>query len=324
MTTADGQRFVIRVEQPDLPQWSARVDKYLTEGVGLLGRSQLQKRCRSLRVNGVEVKASRKIKHGDQIELELDPEPPVGVSAEDIELSVIFEDQDVVVINKPRGMVVHPGAGNWSGTLVHGLLFHVSSLSDDPDTLRPGIVHRLDKDTSGVMICAKHSAAKEFLSAQFAARRTRKRYVAITRGTPRPLRGSVGGTISRDPANRKRFRVQPAGGKPSRTDYHVARVYGDYALTHLAPRSGRTHQLRVHMAHLGTPILGDSLYSRADSRFSEAPLCLHALALSIRLPAESEARTFCAPIPADMLAIIKALHQAAAGNQGWTQARQRR
>lgn len=305
MGSDEPRRLRIRVEVPDRPGWSDRADKYLTENLELVNRSQLQKRCRCLRINGSEARASRRVRHGDIIEVDLDPEPPSAISAEDVGLSVVFENDDVVVVDKPPGMVVHPGAGNWSGTLAHGLLYHVSALDADPDSLRPGIVHRLDKDTSGVMICARHLGAKEFLSRQFAARRVGKRYVAVTRGVPRPVRGTVSGTLARDPAHRRRFRHQTKGGRTALTDYRVARVYGGrYALVMLRPRTGRTHQLRVHMTHLGTPILGDSLYGRRDGRFPDARLCLHALALTVMLPGELVPRTFTAPIPSDMRAIM--------------------
>lgn len=287
--------------------WNGRVDRYLTEVAGHLSRNQLQKRCRALRVNGAAAKPSRKVQAGDSVVVELLPEPRSELTAEAIPFSVLFENRDVLVLNKPRGMVVHPGAGNWSGTVAHGLLHHVAELSGDLDDLRPGIVHRLDKETSGVLICAKHLEAKEQLSRQFADRTTEKRYLAICKGVPRPLHGSVAGTIARDPANRKRFRFQPQGGKPAETEYRTLRIRDGYALVLLSPRTGRTHQLRVHMAHLGAPILGDPVYARRDARFSDARLCLHAIALTIVLPGERSARRFSAVVPQDMRQIISNL-----------------
>lgn len=309
-----GEAFLITVKDEG---WNDRVDRYLTEALGLLTRNQLQKRCRTLTVNGTPAKPSRKVRCGDTVVVELGPEPLSELRAEAVPFSIIFENRDVLVLNKPRGLVVHPGAGNWSGTVAHGLLHHVAGLEGDPDELRPGIVHRLDKETSGVLVCAKHQPAKEFLSSQFAQRTTEKRYLAVCKGIPRPLRGTVGGTIARDPAQRKRFRYLAQGGKPAETSYRVIRVGEGYALVLLEPRTGRTHQLRVHMAHLKAPILGDPVYARRDPRFPDARLCLHALALKIVLPGESSSRTFTAVLPPDMRRIMSELFHRRAGNQDW-------
>ncbi len=310
---AQGQELTVTVEDET---WNDRVDRYLTEVAGTLTRSQLQKRCRSLRVNGAAVKPSRKVRFGDTVVVELAPEPRSELTAEAVPFSIIFENRDVLVLNKPHGLVVHPGAGNWSGTVAHGLLHYVAELSADGDDLRPGIVHRLDKDTSGVLVCAKHPQAKEFLSRQFAERTTGKRYLAVCKGVPRPLRGTVGGTIARDPANRKRFRYQPDGGKAAETCYRVIRSRDGYALVLLEPRTGRTHQLRVHMAHLGAPILGDPVYARRDARFPDARLCLHALALTVVLPGEQLPRRFTAVVPPDMRRIMAQLFHRRYDNPG--------
>ncbi|MFW6313680.1 MAG: RluA family pseudouridine synthase, partial [Spirochaetota bacterium] len=205
---------------------------------------------------------------------------------------------DVVVVNKPAGMVVHPAAGNWTGTLAQGLMHHVRSLQerfDDPS--RPGIVHRLDKDTSGVMIAAKHPEALALLSHQFRSHTTEKAYLALLRGQLPHSTGSVHTGIARDPHNRKRFTVVRQGGKEAVTNYRILRHHRGYTFVLLQPETGRTHQLRVHMAHLGCPIAGDPIYSRRDPRFPELGLLLHAYQLTITLPGEEAPRTFTARLP---------------------------
>ncbi|TVR01829.1 MAG: RluA family pseudouridine synthase [Spirochaetaceae bacterium] len=298
------QRLTARVDHAD---WTGRADRFLTDQLGLITRNQLQKRCVRLIVNGQPAKLSRTVRYQDVVEVELAAEEPSHLEPEAIPLVVIFENRDVVVINKPRGMVVHPGAGHQSGTLVNALLHHVDELDEDDDTIRPGVVHRLDRDTSGVVICAKHTAAKEALTAQFAARTVEKRYVALVKGSPRPAHGVIDGAIGRHRVHRQRFTVVDRGGKPALTDYRTLRAIAGYTLMLLAPRTGRTHQLRVHMAHLGTPIVGDPIYARRDALIPDAPLCLHALSLALVLPGEATPRTFTAPIPPDFRTALSAV-----------------
>jgi 23S rRNA pseudouridine1911/1915/1917 synthase len=222
----------------------------------------------------------------------------------------------VIVLDKPQGMVVHPGSGNHSGTLLNGLLFHCRGIverftTEDP---RPGIVHRLDKDTSGVIIAAKNPEAHAFLARQFHDRAARKRYIAFTVGAPKDQSGKVADRLGRDPRDRKRFTWVANGGRSALTVYRVLRTYRaegpperTFGLVVMAPRTGRTHQLRVHMKRLGTPILGDPLYGRRDDLFPGATLMLHARSLSIRLPGETEARTFFSPLPDRFRAVMRRL-----------------
>jgi 23S rRNA pseudouridine1911/1915/1917 synthase len=227
---------------------------------------------------------------------------------EDIPLTVLYEDPRVIVINKAQGMVVHPGAGNYRGTLANALLYRRLNLPGDP--CRPGIVHRLDKDTSGVMICAWDEESHAFLSEQFKARKVRKHYAAIIRGTPREPCGKIETLLCRYSRDRKRFAVSNTAvgrGKNALTFYRIIRSWGAYSLAALRPRTGRTHQLRVHMAYLGHPIVGDPLYGSRDPLFPQATLMLHAVSLKITLPGEDDPRLFKAPLPERFHAMIRAL-----------------
>ncbi len=276
-----------------------RVDRFLSERLGLFPRSQIRSRDVVVLVDSTRVRLSRRVREGEVVEVSWANPAVSAIAAEPIDLDILYENDDVVVIDKPAGMVVHPAAGNWTGTLAQGLMHHVQSLSERFGAdARPGIVHRLDKDTSGVIIAAKHPAALAELAAQFKQRSTRKQYLAVVKGAPPAERGSVDLPIARDPGHRKRFAVVD-GGRSAHTEYRVLRRFGSYALVSLHPLTGRTHQLRVHMAALGCPIVGDPVYSRPDSRLRAQRLALHAVRLTIRLPGETEPRTFTARIPDD-------------------------
>jgi len=294
-----------------------RLDVYVSEHLGLFSRSQARSRILGAAVNGVPARLARKVRHGDMVTLSYVDAPPTELVPQDIPLDVLFENDDVIVIDKRQGMVVHPGSGNATGTLLNALLFHCREISDrfpsgDP---RPGIVHRLDKETSGVIIAAKNPKAHAFLASQFHERQTRKRYLAVTVGVPPGPTGRVEDRLARDPRDRKKFTWVQKGGRTALTYYRVLRTWTPgqaqsdkrYALVVLAPRSGRTHQLRVHMKRLGTPILGDPLYGRRDERFPEETLMLHARSLSIILPGEAAARAFLSPVPERFRLLIRRL-----------------
>ena len=206
-------------------------------------------------------------------------------------------------------MVVHPAAGNETGTLVQALLYHCESLGDAyQDEVRPGIVHRLDKDTSGVLIAAKHPQAQEFLARQFRKRSVSKKYYAVVKGALRAPAGQIEANIRRNPRHRKQFSTTETGGKAAVTRYRLVHRFGTaYSFVALEPHTGRTHQLRVHLQSIGSPILGDSVYSRVDAQFPEAPMMLHAYALSIIVPGSDTPRTFRAPLPEDFRAIMRGL-----------------
>ena len=272
----------------------ARLDVYLSRALAHCSRSALSARVSSVLVNGTAARLSRKVAAGDRVVCELQAPESHEIEPEPIDLEVLFENDDVVVVNKPAGLVVHPANGNWSGTLVHALLYRYPDLESRFGTReRPGIVHRLDKDTSGVLIVAKSLDAHADLARQFERRKVVKRYIALVRGAPPASIGCVEGFIRRDPHNRKRFVWSDSSGKAARTDYRVLARFERHSLVALAPKTGRTHQLRVHMHHCDCPIVGDEVYGRRD----RLGLMLHAALLSIKLPGERTARTFTAPLP---------------------------
>jgi 23S rRNA pseudouridine1911/1915/1917 synthase len=257
-------------------------------------------------VNGKPVKRSRILKPGDRLELSWEEGGAGGLEPQDLPLKVVYEDSRVIVIDKAQGMVVHPGAGNYSGTLVNALLYRRGGLPFSGESFRPGIVHRLDKDTSGVMICAWDDESHAFLSEQFKARKTRKRYAAILRGVPQESCGRIETLLCRDSRDRKRFAAGPRG-KAALTYYRLIRSWGTHSLALLRPRTGRTHQLRVHMAYLGHPILGDPIYGSRDPLFPAATLMLHAKSLGIKLPGERGRRVFTTALPDRFRPILRIL-----------------
>ncbi|HUX19842.1 MAG TPA: RluA family pseudouridine synthase [Spirochaetia bacterium] len=308
------------------PQFAGiRVDRYVAEELSLFTRSQLKSREVTILVNGRAAKWSRHLVVGDIVALSWENAPESTITAEPIDLDVLYEDHDVVVVNKPQGMVVHPAAGNFTGTLVQGLLYRGDSDETElsEENLRPGIVHRLDKDTSGVIITAKNPEARQFLANQFAKRNTRKVYLAIVKGMVMPRKGRIESLICRDPKNRKRFTTSESEGKPSVTEYSVLHQWDQYAFVSLHPLTGRTHQLRVHLTSKGHPILGDPTYSRPDRAFPLATLMLHAHRLTIMLPRRlpdegaplgyhyvgGETLEFRAPLPERFKSIIRLIAQ---------------
>ncbi|WP_461247313.1 RluA family pseudouridine synthase [Treponema sp. R6D11] len=295
-----------------LPQ-PVRLDRYVSETLRLLSRSQIKARSLTAKVNGKEVKNSRIVKKGDHLELCWQDSPPVNIIPQDIPLEIIYEDENCVVVNKPQGMVVHPGAGNRQDTLANALYFrrlNRGGKASDMETnnVRPGIVHRLDKDTSGVIIAAYNDEAHAFLAQQFKARKTKKTYTAIVQGTPKENNGRIETFIARDPKDRKKFTVC-ANGRNAVTYYKVINSWRTHSLLLLRPRTGRTHQLRVHLRYIGCPILGDPIYGSADKLFPDASLMLHSKSLAIILPNETEERFFSSPIPMRFTAVIEKLNR---------------
>ena len=301
----------IRDRVPDTASPGVRLDTYLAETLRLCSRSQLRRRLLKALVNGSEAKLSRRLRAGDQLEVQLAPPPALEVAPQPIPLDILFEDENLMVINKPQGLVVHPGCGNPSGTLVNALLHHCKTLKEKfpGQPIRPGIVHRLDKDTSGLIVVAKNPAAQEFLASQFRGRRVRKQYLAVVQGTPPQEKGRIETRICRDPGNRKRFTCSATRGRLAVTRYRLIRSLKGSSLLTLYPKTGRTHQLRVHMRRLGCPILGDPLYGRAAPH----PLLLHAYRLWIILPGEEEPRVFRAPLPPLFREYLRALRSCPPG-----------
>ena len=256
-------------------------------------------------------KPSQHVTAGQQIVLTMPPASPTEVIAQDLPLTILYDDADIVVVDKPPGVVVHPAAGHADQTLVNALVFHVRDLSGIGGELRPGIVHRLDKDTSGVMVIAKNDATHRALSAVWGTDAVRKEYLAIVYGAPKKSKGTIDAPIGRDPRNRKRMAVV-AGGRAAVTDYEVVEQLRHTSLIRCRLRTGRTHQIRVHLKHLGHPIVGDTLYSGPqwrgipDKRLQKAlssfgRQALHAWRLTI------PHGTFEAPMPEDMAGLLQAL-----------------
>jgi 23S rRNA pseudouridine1911/1915/1917 synthase len=288
-----------------------RFDRYLAEVRGLLSRSQLKTRFVALRINGKVSKLSRMVEDGDGYSVEILDEMDRSSASEPecIPLSILYEDHDVIVVDKPQGMVVHPAHGNWSGTLANALLGHLAAAGASGEAPpRAGIVHRLDKDTSGVIIAGKNAASQEYLASQFRDRTTAKTYVAIVAGRPAMTAGRIDDALARDPRDRKRWARAPEGtGKRAVTDWRVIAGSAGYSVLALNPRTGRTHQLRVHCKGMGCPILGDPVYGRPDKRFPRCTLLLHALELRITLPGAIEASVFSAPLPERFRSVAAAL-----------------
>lgn len=272
-------------------------------------RSNMQKLLEEGRaVKGTKVlKSNYKVKKGDEIIVTL-PEPqPLNVQPENIPLDIIYEDDDVVVVNKARGMVVHPAAGNYSGTLVNALLYHCKNLSGINGVIRPGIVHRLDKDTSGIMICAKNDAAHISLSEQIQAKTAKRTYLAVVRGNVKTDSGVIETMIARDKNDRKKMAVVKEDGRIAITEYKVLERFGKYTIVRCKLRTGRTHQIRVHMEYLGYPLVGDPKYSPMKTPFSIQGQALHSQTLEFTHPRTGERMCFEAPLPEDMHKIVTRL-----------------
>jgi 23S rRNA pseudouridine1911/1915/1917 synthase len=281
-----------------------RLDRYVSENLRLLSRSQIKARGLNAKINGKPVKLSRVVKRGDLIEMRWDEEAPVYFAPEDIPLDIVYEDERCIVINKAQGMVVHPGPGNKNGTMANALYFRrLKKNKDRPEGIRTGIVHRLDKDTSGLIIAAYDDEAHAFLARQFKDRKVIKKYAAIIHGTPKEKQGRIETFIARDPKDRKRFAVSNAG-KNAVTFYKVIKTMQNYSLVMLRPKTGRTHQLRVHLKRLGHPILGDPVYGYADKNHPDATLMLHSKTLAIVLPGETERRVFTSVLPERFIDIL--------------------
>lgn len=290
---------------------SDRLDRAIATRLPELTRSAAQRLIEAGRVwvNGSPVRRpAHRIRPGDRVVVHIPPPEPMDLVPEPIPLDILYEDPDVLVIHKPAGMVVHPGAGHTRGTLIHAILAHCPDLEGVGGVLRPGLVHRLDKETSGVLLVAKNERAYRFLQAQFKARAVRKVYDALVVGHP-PPEGVIEAPIARDPRYRKRMAVVPTG-RPARTRYRVVKTYegrwGRYAWLEVYPETGRTHQIRVHMAYVGYPIVGDAVYGRRTP-LPCPRLFLHARSLTIRLPSGGDPVTFEAPLPADLQEVLRTL-----------------
>lgn len=289
-----------------------RLDKVLAELVPSLSRSRIQALIKEAKagINGVPCEKARTlIQPGDTLWLEVPEAQPTELVPEAIPLDILYEDSNVIVINKPAGMVVHPSAGHDSGTLVHAVLAHCKDLQGIGGELRPGIVHRLDKDTSGIILVAKNEKSLTWLQDQFKRRDVQKTYYALVDGAPPTPTGRVDAEIARDPSKRKKMAVvTPGRGRAAVTEYETVQRFASHTLVKAHPLTGRTHQIRLHLAFLGTPIVGDKIYGKRKSTLALERHFLHAGELEIILPGEKEPVKFSAPLPADLQVVLDNLN----------------
>lgn len=307
--TEDGIEAGLETVTAEAEDAGTRADVFLAAKLGV-SRSNMQKLLEDGRVKRGEkiIKANYKVRAGEMFVVDI-PEPePIEAVPENIPLDIIYEDDDVVVLNKARGMVVHPAPGNYTGTLVNALLYHCSNLSGINSAIRPGIVHRLDKDTSGIMIVAKNDAAHISLSQQIQSKTAVRTYLAVVRGNIKTDSGTIETQIARDKNDRKKMAVVKEGGRDAITDYEVLERFGKYTLVRCKLRTGRTHQIRVHMEYLGYPLVGDPKYSPMKTPFAIKGQALHSHTLEFTHPRTGERMKFEAPLPEDMHKIITRLH----------------
>jgi 23S rRNA pseudouridine1911/1915/1917 synthase len=317
--------FTIRVFEKDQGK---RLDQFLSEADLDLSRSQAKRliEAQFIRLNDRPIKPSTHVRTGDRITGVL-PEPtPLSLEPEALPLSILYEDSSIIVIDKPAGMVVHPAAGNPAGTLVNALIYHCKDLAGINGVLRPGIVHRLDKDTSGVIVVAKNDGAYRHLTKQFKNRIVEKVYLAVAYGTLGKEEGSIDSDIGRHPSERKRMSTRTKRGRPALTQWRVLERFKGVTLLELFPKTGRTHQIRVHLASIGHPILGDPLYGRKRRLGGiEDPSirkdlermnrqALHAHRLGFIHPQTGERVEFLSPLPQDMQRVLESLRLEGARN----------
>jgi 23S rRNA pseudouridine1911/1915/1917 synthase len=322
-----GQSYVLEVARDAA---GTRLDKYLALALADLSRTQLQRLIQEgqVRTSRGQVSASYRVQAGEVITVTVPPPQPAQLLAEDIPLRIVYEDAALLVIDKPPGLVVHPAPGHARGTLVNALLFHCPTLSGVGGEARPGIVHRLDKDTSGLLLVAKHDRSHRHLAAQLQARRLQRGYVALVHGRLPALEGSIDAPIGRHPQHRQKMAVVP-GGRMARTHYRVTAVWGPVSCLRLRLETGRTHQIRVHLAAIGHAVLGDPVYGTGGTHAGRAALprqvgafprqALHAEYLRFQHPESGQWLEYTAPVPADMAGLIarlRALYAPAAGTAG--------
>lgn len=285
-----------------------RLDAWLASQPLNLTRSHIQKLVTAGKVS-VDGRAGRnnlRLRAEQTVTVVVDEPQPLQLVAQDLAVPIVYEDSDLVVVNKPQGMVTHPAQGNRSGTLVNALLWQVGDLSGINGVQRPGIVHRLDKDTTGLLVVAKHDQAHLRLSAELKARQIKREYLALVHGGFRQEQGTVDAPIARHPTLRKQMAVVP-GGRPAITHYQVEERLGQYSLLLLRLDTGRTHQIRVHLAHIGHPVVGDPVYGPKKSAFQLPGQLLHAFRLTFRHPVSGQELQFTAPLPDYFARILQQL-----------------
>jgi 23S rRNA pseudouridine1911/1915/1917 synthase len=288
----------VKTLQFNSPVSDIRLDKYLTQVLPQFSRAYLQKLIVQgyILVNGQRTKANQRLSKVDRITVELPP-LPVHPLAEPIPLTIIYEDEDILVIDKPAGLTVHPAPGHPSHTLVNAILAHCPGLAMSNELMRPGIVHRLDKDTSGLIVIAKNDFAREYLAAQFKNRTVTKGYFVLVKGRLSPEQGIIEAPIGRDPHSRQRMAIVEAG-KAATTQYQVRKYLDNYTLVEVTPLTGRTHQIRIHLSAIGWPVVGDPLYGIKSTHLNRQ--FIHAYRLGFRLPSTEQYREFISPLPTDL------------------------
>ena len=305
----------------DIEAVGLRLDSFLTTQLSDISRTRVQRAIEDgdILVNERVAKPSYRLREGDQIEIDLPEPPPVELIPEPLPLNIMYEDDDLIVVDKPAGMVVHPGAGVDSGTLANALVYHFNSLSNVAGRIRPGIVHRLDKETSGLMLVAKNDVAHERLSDQFRDRKVFKKYIALVHGRLSRERGEIEARIGRSPRHRTRMAVLAGGaGRPAHTIFEVAARYQDFTLLNVRIKTGRTHQIRVHLAHIGHPVVGDSAYGGGrDNSIRNASVkrdvqalgrhFLHSTELAFDHPSTRARLEFTSPLSRELGALLNKL-----------------
>lgn len=301
------KEFSYRIDFEDEDE---RVDKWISNTLQSLSRSYIQKLIKDnmVIVNGRPQKASYRIKADDEIHFRIPDLAQPSIAAEDIPLSVLYEDNDILIVDKPKGMVVHPAPGHYSGTLVNAIMFHCKDdLSGIGGVMRPGIVHRIDKDTSGSLVICKNDNAHQKIAAQLKEHSITRIYRAVCHGKLQEEEGSIDAPIGRDPKDRKKMAVNEKNGKPAVTHYKVLKTFKEYSYIECRLETGRTHQIRVHMASIGHPLLGDTVYCSRKTPFHLNGQTLHAMTIGFLHPSSGEYLEVSAPLPEYFLRLLEIL-----------------
>lgn len=296
--------YTVELESP------LRIDKYLST-VSDLSRTRIQELCdrKAILVNGKEVRSSFKVKNGDKIEADIPENEEISVEPENIPLDILYEDQDIIVINKPKGMIVHPAPGIYSGTLVNALLYHCKDLSGINGKIRPGIVHRIDKDTTGCLVVCKNDEAHRAIAKQLEDKTCHREYRAVVVGQLRSPAAVIDAPIGRDHRDRQKMAVTDVNSKPARTHYRILKRFANSTYIECALETGRTHQIRVHMKYCGHPVMGDDKYGKKCPYMDTQGQVLHAYRLTLIHPRTHEKMVFEAPLPAYFEELLEKLQQ---------------
>ena len=289
--------FTFAAEKEDV---GTRLDVFLAENMEDLSRSAVQKLVEGghIQLNGGSVKSNYKLREKDVIDVEVPEAKEIEILPEDIPLDILYEDEDVLIVNKPKGMVVHPAAGHYQGTLVNAVMAHCGdSLSGINGVMRPGIVHRIDKDTTGALLVCKNDIAHRDLAEQLKCHSIRRRYRAVVQGNLKEDEGTIEGPIGRHPTDRKKMAINHKNGKDAITHYKVLERFGEATYVECRLETGRTHQIRVHMASIGHPLLGDTVYGSSRNPYHLEGQALHAMILGFVHPRTGEYMEFTAPLP---------------------------